>query len=52
MKDVLKVIVAILVIVIAWKIFKGLLGLLVGVAVAGLVIYGVVKLVEGSKRLK
>ena len=52
MKDVLKIIVAILVIVIAWKIFKGLVGLLVGVAVVGLVIYGVVKLVEGPKRLK
>ena len=52
MKDVLKIIVAILVIVIAWKIFKGLLGLLIGVAVAGLVIYGAVKLIEGPKRLK
>lgn len=52
MKDVLKIIVAIFIIVIAWKIFKGLLGLLVGVAVAGLVIYGVVKLVEGPKRIK
>ena len=52
MKNILKIIVAILVIVIAWKIFKGLLGLVVGVAVVGLVIYGVVKLVEGPKRLK
>ena len=52
MKDVLKIVVAILVIVIAWKIFKGLLGLLVGVAVAGLVIYGAVKLIGGPKRLK
>ena len=52
MKNVLKIIVAALVIVIAWKIFKGLLGLVVGVAVVGLVIYGVVKLVEGPKRLK
>ena len=52
MKDVLKIIVAILVIVIAWKLLKGLIGLLAGVAVAGLVIYGVVKLIEGPKRLK
>ena len=53
MKDILKIIVAILVIVIAWKIFKGLIGLLIGVAVAGLVIYGIVKLVDrGQKRLK
>jgi hypothetical protein len=51
-KDVVKIIVAILIIVIAWKILKGLIGLLVGVAVAGLVVYGVVKLVEGPKRLK
>ena len=54
MKDVLKVIVAIIVIVVAWKILKGLIGLLVGLAVAGLVVYGAVKLVEGAeqKRLK
>jgi hypothetical protein len=53
MKDVLKIIVAIVIIVIAWKILKGLIGILVGVAVAGLVIYGVVKLVDGGqKRLK
>jgi hypothetical protein len=53
-KDVLKIIVAILVIVIVWKILKGLIGLLVGLAVAGLVVYGAVKLVEGAgqKRLK
>ncbi len=48
----LKIIVAI-VIVIAWKILKGLIGLLVGVAVAGLVVYGAYKLIDGGqKRLK
>jgi hypothetical protein len=54
MRDVGKIIVAILVIVIVWKIVKGLIGLLVGVAVAGLIVYGAVKLVEGmgTKRLK
>jgi len=54
MKDVGKIIVAILVIVIVWKVMKGLIGLLVGLAVAGLVVYGAVKLVEGmgQKRLK
>jgi predicted PurR-regulated permease PerM len=52
-KDVLKIVLAIIIIVIAWKILKGLIGLLVGVAVAGLVIYGVVKLVDGGqKRIK
>jgi len=54
MKDVGKVILAIFVIVIVWKIVKGLVGLLVGLAVAGLVVYGAVKLVEnmGTKRIK
>ena len=53
MKDVLKILLAIVIIVIAWKLLKGLIGLLVGVAVAGLVVYGVVKLVDGgTKRLK
>jgi Na+/citrate or Na+/malate symporter len=52
-KGVLKIIIAIVIIVIAWKILKGLIGLLVGVAVAGLVVYGVVKLVDGgTKRIK
>jgi high-affinity Fe2+/Pb2+ permease len=49
-KDVLKIIVAILIIVIAWKILKGLIGLLVGIAVAGLLVYGGMKLIEGGKR--
>lgn len=53
MKDVLKVVLAIVIIVIAWKILKGLIGILVGVALAGLVVYGIVKLVDGGqKRLK
>ena len=49
MKDVLKIIVAIIVIVIAWKIIKGLVGLLIGVAVTGLIVYGGVKLLEGPR---
>jgi UDP-N-acetylmuramyl pentapeptide phosphotransferase/UDP-N-acetylglucosamine-1-phosphate transferase len=54
MKDILKIIVAVIVIVIVWKILKGLNGLLVGLVVAGLIVYGAVKLVEGvgQKRLK
>jgi CHASE2 domain-containing sensor protein len=53
MKDILKIVVAIVIIVIAWKILKGLIGLLVGVAVAGLVVYGAVKLIDGGqKRIK
>ena len=50
MKDIVKIIVGILIIVIAWKILKGLLGLLVGIAVAGLIVYGGMKLIEGPKR--
>ena len=49
MKDILKIIVAIVIIVVAWKIIKGLIGLLVGVAVAGLIVYGGVKLLEGRQ---
>ena len=47
MKDIVKIIIAILVIVITWKILKGLIGLLVGLAVAGLIVYGGMKLIEG-----
>jgi len=49
MKDVLKVIVGLVIIVIAFKIVTGLLGLLIGIAIAGLVVYGGVKLLEGPK---
>ncbi|MFP5330537.1 MAG: hypothetical protein ACLGHC_10450 [Alphaproteobacteria bacterium] len=50
MKNVLNIIIAIVVIVVAWKILKGILGLAVGIAVAGLVIYGGMKLLEGPRR--
>jgi hypothetical protein len=50
MGNAAKIIVAILVIVIAWTILKGLIGLLVGIAVAGLLIYGGVKLLEGPRK--
>ncbi len=49
MKDVLKIALAIVIIVVAWKIIKGIVGLLVGIAVAGLVVYGGVKLLQGPK---
>ena len=49
MKDVLKVIVAIVIIVVAWKILKGILGLLVGFVVAGLIVYGGMKLLEDKR---
>ena len=47
MKDVLKIVLAIIIIVVAWKILKGLIGLAIGVALAGLVVYGGMKLLEG-----
>ena len=50
MKTVIQVIVAIFVIWLAWKILKGLLGLAIGIAIAGLIIYGGVKLLEGGRR--
>jgi len=54
MKDVGKIVVAIIVIVVVWKILKGLIGLLVGLVVAGLIVYAGVKLVENirQKRIK
>ena len=49
MKDILKVVVGLIIIVIAFKIITGILGLLIGVAIAGLVVYGGVKLLEGPR---
>ena len=49
MKNILKIVIAILIVIVAWKILKGLIGLLVGVAVAGVLIYGGMKLLEGPK---
>ena len=49
MHDIIKLIVGLLIIVVAFKIITGILGLLVGVAIAGLVIYGGVKLLEGPR---
>ena len=49
MKNILKIVVAILIVIVAWKILKGIVGLLIGVAVAGLLIYGGMKLLEGPK---
>ena len=49
MKDLLKILLAIVIIVVAWKILKGIIGLLVGVAVAGLLVYGGAKLLGGKR---
>ena len=44
MKDILKVVVGLIIIVIAFKIITGIIGLLIGIALAGLVVYGGVSL--------
>ena len=49
MKDIAKIVVAILLIILAWKIIKGVFGLLLVVAAAGLLVWGGMKLLE-SKR--
>ena len=49
MKDILNAVVAIVIILIAVKIIGAILGLLVGIALAGLVVYGGMKLIEGPK---
>ena len=49
MKDIIKVIIGLVIIVIAFKIITGILGLLIGVAIAGLVVYSGMKLLEGPK---
>ena len=49
MKDVLKIVLAVVIVIVAWKILKGILGLLVGIAAAGLLVYGGMKLLEGPR---
>ena len=49
MKNAAKIVIAILLIIVAWKIVKGVFGLLLAVAAAGLLIYGGMKLLEGPK---
>ena len=49
MGNLVKIVVGILVVVIAWKILKGILGLLVGLALAGVIVFGAVKLLERPK---
>ena len=48
-KDVLKIVLAIVIIIVAWKILKGIIGLAIGIALAGLVVYGGMKLLEGPR---
>ena len=49
MNNIVKITLALVIIVVAWKILKGLIGLLIGVALAGLVVYGGMKLLEDKR---
>ena len=49
MKDIAKIIVAILLIILAWKIIKGVFGLLLVVAAGGLLVWGGMKLLENKR---
>ncbi|MBA3512123.1 hypothetical protein [Sphingomonas sp.] len=49
MKNIAKIVVAILLIIVAWKIVKGVVGLLLAVAAAGLLVWGGMKLLESPK---
>jgi hypothetical protein len=49
MKDIIKIVVAILLIILAWKLFVGVLGIAVIVGAVGLLIWGGKKLLEGPK---
>ncbi|HEU0283601.1 MAG TPA: hypothetical protein VFR52_00485, partial [Sphingomicrobium sp.] len=49
MKDILKIVLAIVIVIVAWKLLKGIIGLAIGIALAGLVVYGGMKLLEGPR---
>jgi hypothetical protein len=49
MRDVVRIVLAIVIIWIAWKIIKGILGLVVGIVIAGLLIYGGMRLLGGPR---
>ena len=48
-KDIIKIVIGLLIVLVAFKIISGLLGFLIGVAIAGLVVYGGYKLLEGPR---
>ena len=53
MKDVAKVVIAILLVILAWKIFKGLLSIAITVAAVGLLVWGGMKLLgSDTKRIR
>ena len=46
MKDIIRLIVAIVLIILAWKIIKGIVGILIGLALAGVIVFAGMKLLE------
>ena len=53
MKDVVKIVIAVLLIILAWKIVKGLLSIVITVAAVGLLIWGGMKLLgSDTKRIR
>ena len=53
MKDIAKIVIAILLIIVAFKILKGILGLVIGIAAAGLLVWGGMKLLgSDTKRIR
>ena len=50
MKDIAKIVIAILLVILAWKIVKGVFGILITVAAVGLLIWGGMKLLGSDTR--
>jgi hypothetical protein len=48
-KDIAKIVIAILLVILAWKIVKGLLGLLITIGAVGLLVWGGMKLLEDKR---
>jgi hypothetical protein len=52
-KDIAKIVIAILLVVLAWKIVKGVFGILLTVAALGLLVWGGMKLLgNDTKRIR
>ena len=49
MKDVAKIVIAILLIILAWKILKGILSIALTLAAVGLLVWGGMKLLENKR---
>ena len=52
-KDIVKIVVAVILIILAWKIVKGIFSILITVAAVGLLIWGGMKLLgNDTKRIR